>query len=117
MAEVAGVEPATGESLCIGLGIVEIAGEHGGAAHADLAGLAGRQRAAVGIEDGDLHAGARIAAASDRIRGIVVDGCAGAGGSTVMLPVTSPRPKYCTSTGPSLRSACTWSARYIGAPA
>ncbi len=39
------------------------------------------------------------------------------GGSTVMLPVTSPSPKYCTSTGPSVRSACTWSARYIGAPA
>jgi hypothetical protein len=38
-------------------------------------------------------------------------------GSTVMLPVTSPRPKYCTSTGPSLRSARRWSARYIGAPA
>ena len=29
------------------------------------------------------------------------------GGSTVMLPVTSPMPKYCTSTGPSFSSACT----------
>ena len=39
------------------------------------------------------------------------------GGSTVMLPVTSPMPKYCTSTGPSFSSANRWSARYIGAPA
>src|SRR5215208_3333041 len=28
------------------------------------------------------------------------------GGRTVMLPVTSPRPKYWTSTFPSFRSAC-----------
>ena len=38
-------------------------------------------------------------------------------GSTVMQPVTSPRPKYCTSTLPSFSSASFWSARYIGAPA
>ena len=39
------------------------------------------------------------------------------GVSTVMQPVTSPRPKYCTSTGPSLCNARCWSAWYMGAPA
>ena len=38
-------------------------------------------------------------------------------GSTVIAPVTSPSPKYCTSTGPSTFSARFWSSRYIGAPA
>jgi len=39
------------------------------------------------------------------------------GRSTVMLPVTSPSPKYCTRQGPSTRSASAWSASYTGAPA
>ena len=39
------------------------------------------------------------------------------GRKTLMLPVTSPNPKYCTRHGPSFCSARFWSARYIGAPA
>src|SRR3546814_14031226 len=70
--EVAGVEPAVLQRLGIGLGIVVVAGEDGGAAHADLALLAGRQALAGCVLDGDLHAGARIAAGADR-HGVVVE--------------------------------------------
>src|SRR3546814_13228025 len=64
--EVAGVEPAVLQRLGIGLGIVVVAGEDGGAAPEDLALLAGRQALAGCVLDGDLHAGARIAAGADR---------------------------------------------------
>src|SRR3546814_14754432 len=70
--EVAGVEPAVLQRLGIGLGIVVVAGEDGGAAHADLALLAGRQALAGCVLDGDLHAGSRIAAGAER-HGVVVE--------------------------------------------
>src|SRR5205807_601774 len=59
---------------------------------------------------GDVHVGST---AGDVDKPLFVD----VAEIAVILPVTSPRPKYCTITGPSLFSAAFWSSRYIGAPA
>jgi hypothetical protein len=65
LAEIAGAEPAVAERLRIGLGVVVIAGEHGGTDHADLAGLERLQLAPVVALDRDLHARALETAGAD----------------------------------------------------
>lgn len=116
MAEIAGAEPAVAEGFGIGVGVVVITGEDGGTDDADLAGFSRLHLFACVVLDLHLHAcPVEPAGADPRFRTVF---CAMEGrGSTVILPVTSPRPKYCTSTGPSFANARFWSARYIGAPA
>ncbi len=60
-ADVAGVEPAIANGLRGGVGIVPIAEAYDIAATDDLAGLAGRQRLAVGFDDGNIDPAARPA--------------------------------------------------------
>ena len=72
VAEIAGAEPAVAKRLRVGLGIVVIAGEHGGTDHADLAGLERLQFAAVIALDRDLHARALETAGADpRLRAVL----------------------------------------------
>src|SRR5205085_10610050 len=65
MAEIAGTKPAVAKRLRVGFGVVVIAGEHGGADDADLAGLKGFKFAAVIALDRDLHARALETAGAD----------------------------------------------------
>src|SRR5205823_8817 len=65
MAEIAGTKPAVTKRLRVGLGVVVIAGKHGGTDHTDLAGLERFQLAPVVALDRDLHAGALEAAGAD----------------------------------------------------
>jgi len=73
----------------------------------DLAGLEGLEFAAVIALDSRLHAGALEAAGADppragRPRVVQI------GRITVMLPVTSPSPKYCTSICLAVTRFCTY---------
>ena len=65
MAEIAGAEPAVAKRLGVGLGVIVVAGEHGRADDADLAGLERFQFAAVVALDRNLHARALEAAGAD----------------------------------------------------
>src|SRR6266851_8744287 len=65
MAEVAGAEPAIAKSLGVGLGVIVVTGEHGGADDADLAGFERFEFASVVALDRDLHSRALISAAAD----------------------------------------------------
>ena len=65
MAEVAGAKPAVAKRLCVGLWVVVVAREHGGADHADLAGLERFEFTPVVALDRDLHARAFEAAGAD----------------------------------------------------
>ena len=115
--EIAGAEPAIPERFRVGVGIVVVPGEHRRAADADLPRLArapARARHRPGSRPASRYAHSRRCRPSRPGRPPV---SWSAGGNTVMLPVTSPSPKYCTSTFPSFFSACFWSSRYIGAPA
>ena len=72
VAEIAGAKPAVAKRLGVGFGVVVVAGEHGGADHADLAGLERLQLAPVIALDRDLHAGALEAAGADpRMRAVL----------------------------------------------
>ncbi|KAF1852476.1 hypothetical protein Lal_00037208 [Lupinus albus] len=64
MPEVAGMEPVMLEGLGIGLRIVVIAHEDSRSAHTDFTGLEGGQFLSIVVQDGDLHAGTRHAAAA-----------------------------------------------------
>ena len=115
--EIAGPEPAIPERFRVRLGVVVVAREHRRAADADLARLERRQLAALLVLDRDLHPGALDSRTFRPLTVGVSSASCRAGGRTVMFPVTSPSPKYWTSTLPSFRSACFWSSRYMGAPA
>ena len=65
VAEIAGAEPAVAKRLGVGLGVIVVAGEHGGADDADLAGLERLQLAPVIALDRDLHARALDTAGAD----------------------------------------------------
>ncbi len=82
VAEIAGAEPAVAKRFGVGLGVVVVAGEHGGADDADLAGLERLQFAAVIALDRDLHARALEAAGADpRMRPVL---------GIVQLPAAAP---------------------------
>src|SRR5260370_19513508 len=65
MAEIAGAEPAIAKSLGVGLGVIVVAGEHGGADDADLAGLERFEFAPLVVLNRDLHARALDPAGAD----------------------------------------------------
>src|SRR5438445_599994 len=65
MAEIAGAKPAVAKRLRVGLGVVVIAGEHGGTDHADLTGLERLEFTPIIALDRDLHARALEAAGAD----------------------------------------------------
>jgi hypothetical protein len=82
-AEVAGAEPAVEKGGAVGFGIVEVAGENGGAADEDFAFCSGREEISGGVEDGDVEAAGTagnigtVAEKGDRFNGDIVSfGCA-----------------------------------------
>src|SRR5260370_11300537 len=65
MAEIAGAEPAVAKRLGVGLGVIVVAGEHGGTDDADLARLERVEFAAVIALDRDLDSRCLLSPSTD----------------------------------------------------